>query len=68
VVIKAGGTVTWAFGSVTHNVQFQGTKPAGGDIPERTSTSEARTFPAAAKYDYLCTLHSGMTGRVIVVQ
>jgi len=68
VVVRAGGTVNWVIGSVTHNVQFQGTKPAGGDIGNRENATESRTFPAAGSYPYVCTLHSGMTGRVVVVQ
>jgi plastocyanin len=66
VTIAAGGTVTWTFQSVTHNVQFGANKPTGGDIPDRTSTAESRTFPAAGSFTYTCTLHSGMNGRVIV--
>jgi plastocyanin len=66
VTLAAGGTVTWTFQSVTHNVQFGSNKPTGGDIPDRTSTTESRTFATAGNYPYQCTLHPGMAGRVIV--
>ena len=68
VVITAGGTVDWTFGALTHNVQFQGTKPTGGDIDNSTNTTVTRTFPNAGSYPYQCTLHAGMNGRVVVVQ
>lgn len=66
VVVAVGGTVTWTFGATTHNVIFGTNKPTGGDIGERTSTTEQRTFPAAGNFPYQCTLHAGMNGRVIV--
>jgi plastocyanin len=66
VVVAAGGTVTWTFGSRTHNVIFGANKPTGGDIPDRTNTTEQRTFPTAGHYPYDCTLHPGMRGRVVV--
>lgn len=68
VTIAAGGTVTWQFtGSARHNVTFNGTAPAGGNIPDTNAgTSVTRTFAAAGTYSYVCTRHSGMTGQVIV--
>jgi plastocyanin len=65
VVIAAGGTVTWNF-AATHNVRFGTNKPAGGDIDDKSSGSDSRTFPTAGNYSYNCTLHNGMSGRVIV--
>lgn len=66
VNLAAGGTVTWTFGSVTHNVVFGSNKPTGGDIDPKTSTTDQRTFPTVGNYPYQCTLHPGMSGRVIV--
>ena len=69
VVIGAGGTVTWQFGALAHNVVFGTNKPPGGDIGGSAgiaNTSESRTFPTAGDFPYTCTLHSGMNGRVIV--
>ena len=65
VDIGTGGTVTWAFKGVTHNVTFSSTG-APGNIGNSTSTSVSRTFGSAGTYNYQCTLHAGMAGRVVV--
>jgi uncharacterized protein YjdB len=65
VDIARGGTVTWNF-QTTHNVTFStlgsptdiGNTDAGG--------SGARVFNTAGTFNYLCTLHAGMSGTVIV--
>jgi plastocyanin len=67
VTIPAGGSVTWQFSGARHNVTFQGTAPSGGNVPDQDAgTSASRTFAVAGTYNYLCTRHAGMTGRVIV--
>jgi plastocyanin len=67
VVVAIGGTVTWTFGSVQHNVQFRGAAGAPANIPNSTPNQVvARTFQNAGTFDYDCTLHSGMNGRVVV--
>lgn len=66
VAIARGGTVTWTFGSLIHNVDFQGTSGAPNSIPNSSNTSVARTFPTAGNFAYVCTLHSGMNGSVLV--
>src|SRR5687768_14220566 len=66
VELAAGGTVTWTFGTEDHNVQFSGPQPTGGNIGNTHSASASRTFPNAGNYEYACTLHAGMTGRVVV--
>ena len=65
VTVTAGGTVTWTF-AMLHNVTFEGTGPTGGNIPNTASGSVQRTFPAAGTYNYHCTIHSGMSGTVVV--
>ena len=68
VTIRTGGTVTWQFtGSTRHNVTFNGTAPAGGNIPDTDAGGSAqRQFAAAGTYAYTCTRHSGMNGTVVV--
>jgi plastocyanin len=67
VTIPTGGSVTWQFSGTRHNVTFTGTPPSGGNIPDQEpGTTASRTFAAPGTYTYLCTRHSGMTGRVLV--
>jgi plastocyanin len=67
VTISTGGSVTWQFSGARHNVTFQGTAPPGGNILDQDpGASVSRTFATAGTYSYVCTRHSGMTGRVTV--
>ncbi len=68
---RSGGTgsITWTFQSVAHTVTFDN-EPAGAnvaDIPASQSVAIARNFTVAGTYNYHCTIHSNMSG-VIVVQ
>jgi plastocyanin len=68
VELIAGGTVTFAFGPVSHNVFFDDA-PAGapGNITAPTaSQSVARTFATAGRYRYNCHIHPGMSGVINV--
>jgi plastocyanin len=64
VEVPAGTTVTWRFedGSVPHDVTGDGWK--SGD-PQSEGTYQ-RAFDAPGTYDYRCTIHAGMEGRVVV--
>ncbi len=64
IQVPAGTTVTWHFadGNVPHNV-----KASGFSSPTRASGSFAHRFQTPGTYDYFCSLHGGMTGRVVVV-
>lgn len=59
----AGTTVTWSFedGDTPHDVK-------GGGFPSEVMREGTftHTFDTPGAYDYKCTLHSQMTGRVIV--
>lgn len=67
VDLAPGGTVTWLFEVATHNVTFDSEAPAGGNIPDTApGGSVARTFTVVGTYDYECTLHKGMKGRIRV--
>jgi plastocyanin len=64
VEVPAGATVTWSFqdGAVPHDVVGDGW--ASGD-PASKGTFR-HTFDRPGTYDYRCTLHGGMDGRVVV--
>ena len=65
--IRTGGTVTWAFGSLGHNVTFDDIPGAPANIGGvNANTSVSRTFPAAGSFPYQCTIHPGMSGTVSV--
>lgn len=66
VAIARGGTVTWTFGALLHNVDFQGTAGAPTSIPNTANASVSRTFNSAGTFSYVCSLHSGMNGTVQV--
>ena len=66
VTISRGGSVTWTFGITIHNVTFQGGAGVPANIPDRSNTSESRTFSTVGDFSYTCTLHAGMTGQVLV--
>ena len=67
VDITVGGTVTWRFASVVHNVAFNGgTSGTPTDIANTADASVARTFSVVGSFPYRCTLHAGMTGTVVV--
>ena len=67
VKIAASGSVSWIFpGPETHNVTFDGAAPTGGNIADRNTGTEARTFPTAGRFSYRCTRHAGMNGAVVV--
>jgi plastocyanin len=69
VTLTEGGSVTFAFGSVGHNVYFDN-DPAGApaNIPGvNSSTSVARVFPTVGVYAFNCHIHPEMHGTVTVV-
>jgi len=65
VDIQAGGSVTWTFGPIHHDVRFT-TPGAPDDIPELENGSIARTFPSNGIFGYRCSFHPQMAGSVRV--
>jgi len=66
VDIAAGGTVTWNFAGLAHNVTFDFVNGVPASISSQANSSASRTFPVAGTFSYECTIHPGMTGTVIV--
>lgn len=68
VNLIAGGTVTFAFGSLEHQVFFDGARAgAPADIPDPTANkSVTRTFTTPGTFVYNCRIHPGMSGTVVV--
>ena len=66
VKIATNGRVTWNFGTTAHNVTFQSPPAPVVNLGTQSSSSEARDFATNGRYPYLCTIHTGMDGVVIV--
>ena len=66
VAIQVGGQVTWSFGGLSHTVTFVQTAGAPASISETYSTTVSRSFTAAGNYTYNCTIHAGMSGKIVV--
>jgi plastocyanin len=63
IQVKPGTTVTWSFedGAVRHDV-----KGDGFSSPTMKSGTFTHRFDKAGTYEFHCTLHANMTGRVVV--
>jgi plastocyanin len=63
VSVKSGQSVLWKFddGSTAHNVTGDGYRSS-----DMSSGIYTHKFARAGTYHYQCTIHSGMTGEVIV--
>ena len=67
VDLAVGGTVTFQFQGVQHNVFFDGDEGAPANIAAPTANaSVARTFSTPGRYEYNCHIHPGMSGVIIV--
>jgi len=62
--VAQGDTVWWVWaGRVSHDVRFG---DGGPSSPVMLIGDFRRTFPTAGRFDYICTLHGGMRGSIIV--
>ena len=67
LTVNVGETVTFAFGSVPHNVFFTQQAGAPADIAgNNTNVSITRTFATAGTYAYTCHIHPSMHATVVV--
>ena len=63
IEVAPGDTVTWDFkGATQHNVKGRG----GLDSGNKKEGTYEYTFNSSGTYDYICTIHPGMTGKVKV--
>ena len=69
VHLLQGGTVTYAFGTVGHNVYFDDDPDGAPDnIPGVNSNATVtRVFTKPGTYSYDCHIHPGMQGTVVLV-
>ncbi|MBL8980997.1 MAG: Ig-like domain-containing protein, partial [Gemmatimonadetes bacterium] len=66
VDIAVGGSVSWVFGSLAHNVTFQSATGVPSSIGNSSNQTVSRTFGTAGSFQYTCTLHAGMDATVVV--
>jgi len=67
IEIARGSTVAWTFVGGTYNVTFKDESPSGGSIPTQApGATVRRTFTNSGDYDYYCSLHKDMKGRIRV--
>lgn len=67
LITSVGHTVTFAFGSVGHNVFFDAATGAPADIGGvNANSSVTRTFGTAGTFTYTCHIHPDMHGKVVV--
>jgi plastocyanin len=61
-------SVTWEWQGTTalHNVTFAPAAGKPADIGNNSSGSQSRTFNTAGTFNYQCTNHPGMNGKVVV--
>ena len=65
--VNVGESVTFAFGSVPHNVFFTQQAGAPADIDgANANVSITRAFATAGTYTYSCHIHPSMQGTVVV--
>ena len=66
--LLVGGTVTYAFGSLAHNVFFDNAPTGAPDNITAPSSNKSvtLTFNTKGTYAYNCHIHPGMRGTVIV--
>jgi plastocyanin len=66
VDVAKGGTVTFNWNGVTHNVNWDSPPAQVANIGDRSSGSVPVTFGTSGTYNYHCSLHPGMNGVVTV--
>lgn len=65
VTIAQGGTITFVFTALGHNVLF-GSGSGAQDIQVTSNSTVARTFNTKGTFGMTCTVHPGMSGTIAV--
>lgn len=67
MVVKVGGTVRFIFPNLAHNVIWRPRLTGSPvDILPVSNTTITQTFTTAGVFPFVCTLHDGMVGTVVV--
>ena len=68
IQVSPGATVTWTWnsGGVGHNVTFASSTVSAPSATQPTGTFQVVMPTAAGTYTYVCTIHAGMDGSVLV--
>ncbi len=66
LTVAKGTTVTFTFQGTQHNVNFANVAGAPSNIGNTANAGVQRLFATAGTFGYDCSLHSGMTGKVVV--
>ena len=64
--VSQNTVVTFIFFATTHNVTFDPVTGRPANVPNSANTSVTRAFTTQGTFTFQCTLHSGMTGSVVV--
>jgi plastocyanin len=64
--VAAGGTVTFSWNGVTHNVTWVSGPATPANIPDRSTGSVPVTLTTTGTYNFHCTIHPGMDGSITV--
>jgi plastocyanin len=66
LTVKVGTTVTWKGVSGAHTVTSDDSAPMQFDQPIAEGATVAITFTQAGTYEYRCSIHKSMRGKIIV--
>jgi plastocyanin len=66
VLIARGGSVGFTWGTTAHTATFDAVSGAPASIAGAANVNDTRAFNTAGNFPYHCTIHSGMTGMVVV--
>lgn len=64
--IPVNDSIFYKFGGVTHNVTFTPKAGAPENIGDTENATVKRAFKTAGTFDYRCTIHAGMNGKIVV--